>query len=51
MGNALIRFNGQNYEDWYEQIHFQLGYYGFGLAIVSEKPISIIETSTRADNA
>ncbi|KAF7814761.1 UBN2 domain-containing protein [Senna tora] len=45
VGNGLLKFNGMNYVDWSEQIQFQLGAMDLDLAIVSEKPAAITETS------
>ena len=51
MGNGLIGFNGLIYADWSEQIRFQLGFMDLDLAIVSEKPTTITETSTEVDKS
>jgi len=47
LGSGVIKFNGLNYADWYEQIQFQLGVFDLDLAIVmDEMPPAINETST-----
>ena len=47
LGSDVIKFNGLNYADWYEQIQFQLGVFDLDLAIVmDEMPPTINETST-----
>ena len=51
MGTGLIKFNGLNYADWSEKIHYQLGVLDLDLASVSEKPAAITETSTEADKS
>ncbi|XP_012081061.2 uncharacterized protein LOC105641180 [Jatropha curcas] len=43
--------NGLNYADWSEQIHYQLGVLDLDLALVSEKPAAIIETSIEVDKS
>ena len=51
MGNSMVKFNGMNYVDWYEQIQFQLSVMDLDLASISEKPAVITETSTNADKS
>ena len=51
IGNGLIKFNGLNYADWSEQIQFQLGVMDLDLAIVSDMPAAITETSTEANRS
>ena len=51
MGNGLIKFNGLNYTDWFEQIQFQLGVMDSDLGIVSKNSIAITKTSTEADRS
>jgi len=47
LDSGVIKFNGLNYADWYEQIQFQLGVFDLDLAIVmDEMPPAINETST-----
>ncbi|KAK6131948.1 hypothetical protein DH2020_034309 [Rehmannia glutinosa] len=51
-GNTVVKFNGLNYADWSEQIHFTLGIMDLDLAIVTdEKPAAITETSSEADKS
>ena len=50
--NGLVKFNGLNYADWFEQIQFQLGIMDLDLAMVcDEKPPAITETSTEANKS
>ena len=52
LGNGMVKFNGLNFADWFEQIQFQLGVMDLDMAIVSEeKPSTINETSTDADKS
>ena len=47
LGSDVIKFNGLNYTDWYEQIQFQLGVFNLNLAIVmDEMPPVINKTNT-----
>ena len=47
LGSGVIKFNGLNYVDWYEQIQFQLSVFDLDLAIVmDEMPPAINETNT-----
>jgi len=47
LGSGVIKFNGLNYADWYEQIQFQLGVFDLDLAIVTdEMPPTINESCT-----
>ncbi|KAL2236224.1 UNVERIFIED_CONTAM: hypothetical protein Sindi_1354600 [Sesamum indicum] len=50
--NSIIKFNGFNYAEWSEQIHFQLGVMNLDLAIVIEgKSKAIADTSTAAEKS
>ncbi|KAJ1377091.1 hypothetical protein SESBI_49239 [Sesbania bispinosa] len=52
LGNGVVKFTALNYDDWSEQIQFQLGVFDLDLAIVmDEMPSSITETSTDDDKS
>lgn len=47
-----MKFNGQNYDDWSEQIRFTLGIMALDLAIiVKEKPAAITDESSDAEKS
>jgi hypothetical protein len=47
-----VKFNGQNYDDWSEQIRFTLGIMALDLAIiVKEKPAAITDESSDAEKS
>jgi len=45
LDSGVIKFNGLNYVDWYEQIQFQFGVFDLDLVMHEMSP-TIIETST-----
>ncbi|KAK9089114.1 hypothetical protein Scep_028196 [Stephania cephalantha] len=52
LGNMMVKFNGLNYNDWSEQIQFQLGVMDLDLAIiVDEKPAAITEASSEEEKS
>ena len=52
LGNGLVKFNGLNYDEWSEQIQFQLGVMDLDPAIIlDEKPAAITETSTEGEKS
>ena len=47
LGNSMINFNGLNFAEWSEQIHFYLGVMYLDVVIMSDEiPNAITETST-----
>jgi len=50
-GNDIVKFNGLNYDEWSEQIRFQLGFMDFDLTLMDEKSAAIIETSSEDDKS
>lgn len=51
-GNAIVKFNGLNYANWFEQIHFHMEVMDLDMALMTdEKPAAITETSTENEKA
>ena len=46
---GIVKFNGLNYNNWSEQIRFHLGAMNLDVALVLEKPTTIIEESSEDD--
>jgi len=52
VGNGIVKFNGLNYDEWSEQIQFQLGFMDLDLALLmDEKPAAITKTSFEEDKS
>ena len=52
LGNLMIKFYGQNYNDWSKTIHFQLGVMDLDLTlIIDESPPIITKTSIDANKS
>ena len=52
VGNDIVKFNGLNYDEWSEQIRFQLGFMDLDLALLmDEKLATITETSSEEDKS
>ncbi|KAK9092841.1 hypothetical protein Syun_027752 [Stephania yunnanensis] len=52
LGNMMVKFNGLNYNDWSEQIQFQLGVMDLDLTIiVDEKHAVITEASSEEEKS
>ena len=46
-----VNFNGLNFSDWTEQVQFHLGVLDLDLAILEEKPATIIDASSNEEKA
>jgi len=52
VGNDIVQFNELNYDEWFEQIHFHLGFMDLDLALImDEKPPAITEASLEDDKS
>nr|GMC84534.1 UBN2 domain-containing protein [Ipomoea batatas] len=48
--NAVVRFNGLNYQDWSEQVQFYLGLTGLDLSLNTKKPAALTDKSSQEEN-
>ena len=42
----VVKFNGLNYSDWFEQIQFHLGVLNLDLVLLTERPVVITNESS-----
>lgn len=43
---SIVKFNGLNYSEWSEQVQFHLGVLDLDLALLSDKPAALTDTSS-----
>nr|GMD86530.1 Retrovirus-related Pol polyprotein from transposon TNT 1-94 [Ipomoea batatas] len=48
--NAVVRFNGLNYQDWSEQVQFYLGLTGLDLSLNTKEPAALTDKSSQEEN-
>ena len=51
LASSVVTFNGLNYSDWLEQVQFHLGVLDLDLAIQSERPAALTETSSAEERS
>lgn len=49
-GNSVVKFNGLNYADWFEQIQFTLGVMDLDLAIITDEKLAAITEASSEDD-